>query len=60
MEGATCPVSTRWEGDGTVQGDGLEAEWRPNGPTDRVRVGIRSRGGVAILSLRADGVADVV
>lgn len=60
LEGATCAVSTRWEGDGIVQGDGLEAEWRPVGPTDRVRVGIRSRGGVSILSLRADGVTDVV
>lgn len=60
LEGANCAVSTRWEGDGIVRGDGLDAEWHPTGPMDRVRVGIRSRGGVAILSLRADGVADVV
>jgi len=60
LEGATCAVSTRWEADGTVQGQGLEAEWHPSGPTDRVRVAIRSRGGVAILSMRADGVVDTV
>lgn len=54
LEGAHVPVSTRWEADGTVAFDGLEAEWQPNGPTDRVRVAIRSRGGVAVLSLRAD------
>lgn len=60
LEGANCAITTRWEGDGIVQGDGLEVEWRPVGPTDRIRVGIRSRGGVAILSLRADGATDVV
>ncbi len=60
LEGANCAITTRWEGDGIVQGDGLEAEWRPVGPTDRIRVGIRSRGGVAILSLRADGATEVV
>lgn len=60
IEGANWAVTTRWEADGIVQGDGLEAQWYPKGPMDRVRVGIRSRGGVAILSLRADGVSEVV
>lgn len=60
IEGVNCAITTRWEADGVVQGDGLTAEWYPTGPMDRVRVGIRSRGGVAILSLRADGVSEVV
>ena len=54
LEGASVPVSTRWEADGELDGAGLAIRWRPEGPTDRVRVAIRSRGGVAVLSLRAD------
>ncbi|HZF52782.1 MAG TPA: hypothetical protein VE093_29200, partial [Polyangiaceae bacterium] len=52
--GLTTPISTRWEADGDVIGDGPEVRWRPLGPADRVRVAIRSRGGVAVLSLRAE------
>jgi hypothetical protein len=52
--GLTTPVSTRWEADGDLIGDGPEIRWRPLGPADRVRVAIRSRGGVAVLSLRAE------
>lgn len=46
-------VSTRWEADGAIEGAGVEVRWRPLGPADRVRVAVRSRGGVAVLSLRA-------
>lgn len=54
LDGASVPVSTRWEADGDVTGSGAEVRWRPHGPADRVRVAIRSRGGVAVLSLKAD------
>ena len=47
-------MSTRWEADGEVTGNGIEVRWRPSDAADRVRVAIRSRGGVAVLSLRAD------
>lgn len=60
LEGVTVPVSTRWEADGEVQGSGVEVRWRPDGPADRVRVAIRSRGGVAVLSLRADEASGAV
>jgi radical SAM superfamily enzyme YgiQ (UPF0313 family) len=53
VDGITTLVSTRWEAEGDVIGDGLEIRWRPSGPADRVRVAIRSRGGVAVLSLKA-------
>jgi radical SAM superfamily enzyme YgiQ (UPF0313 family) len=46
--------STRWEADGEIEGTGAEVRWRPREPADRVRVAIRTRGGVAVLSLRAD------
>lgn len=51
-----CPVraiSTRWEGDGEVDGDGREARWVPGNDTDQVRVGVRSAGGVVVATLRA-------
>jgi radical SAM superfamily enzyme YgiQ (UPF0313 family) len=54
LDGASVPVSTRWEADGDVEGAGAEIRWTPSGPCDRVRVAIRSRGGVAVLSLRAE------
>jgi hypothetical protein len=54
LEGLTALVSTRWEGDGEIEGAGPEVRWRPTEPSDRLRVAIRSRGGVAVLSLRAE------
>jgi hypothetical protein len=54
LQGLTALVSTRWEGDGPIEGAGPEIRWRPTGPADRVRVAVRSRGGIAILSLRAE------
>jgi hypothetical protein len=44
-------VSTRWEAEGAVEGDGLEVLWLPSGPHDRLRLAVRSRGGVAVVSL---------
>jgi hypothetical protein len=54
IEGARGQVSVRWEADGAIEGSGLEVRWRPEGARDRARVAIRTRGGVAVLSLRAD------
>jgi hypothetical protein len=51
--------STRWEADGKItrdDGDGGEIRWEPAGPSDRVRVAIRTRGGVSVLSMRSDEV----
>ncbi len=47
-------VSTRWEGDGEVIGDGTSVIWKPRAKTDRLRVAVRSKGGVAVVSLRAE------
>jgi radical SAM superfamily enzyme YgiQ (UPF0313 family) len=57
IEGTRARFSTRWEADGEVAGDGPEVRWRPAGPGDRVRVAVRSRGGVAILSLKPEDAA---
>ncbi len=48
------PASTRWEAQGDVIGSGAEVCWRPSGACDRLRVAVRTRGGVAVISLRAD------
>ena len=54
LVGAGEQVSTRWEADGAVRGDGLRVAWTPSCAEDRLRVAVRSRGGVAVKSLRAD------
>jgi hypothetical protein len=54
VEGTRARVSVRWEAEGEIVGSGSEVRWRPSGPADRVRVAVRARGGVAVLSLRAD------
>jgi hypothetical protein len=46
-------ISTRWQATGHVAGDGGEVVWRPSSTADQVRVAVRSRGGVAVVSLRA-------
>jgi len=48
-----APITTRWEADGTVVGKGNEVTWRPRRDSDRIRVAVRSAGGVAVLSLQA-------
>jgi radical SAM superfamily enzyme YgiQ (UPF0313 family) len=52
------PVTTRWEATGEVTGVGqelarTEVTWTPSSPTDLLRVAVRTRGGVAVLELRA-------
>lgn len=51
--GGEDAMSIRWEG---VEGTTLETRevsWTPTGPFDQLRVAVRTRGGVAITSLRA-------
>lgn len=47
------PLSLRWEGDGAIEGEGREVLWRPSSGNDQIRVGARTRGGVAVATLRA-------
>lgn len=47
------PASARWEGDGAITEEGVVARWAPAGPEDQLRVAVRTRGGVAVLALRA-------
>jgi hypothetical protein len=56
VEGIVGAASARWEGDGVIDDDGLSARWTPAGPDDQLRVALRTRGGVAVLALRASEV----
>jgi hypothetical protein len=53
LSGVRGEVTTRWEADGDVIGKGTEITWRPRSESERLRVAVRSRGGVAVLTLRA-------
>ncbi len=53
IEGGPAAIGTRWESDGEVEGDGRSLLWRPRDDDDRLRVAVRSEGGVAIVSISA-------
>jgi anaerobic magnesium-protoporphyrin IX monomethyl ester cyclase len=54
LEGGPEAVGLRWEGEGTIEGDGRVVRWRPaSAADDTLRVAVRARGGLALVSLRA-------
>jgi hypothetical protein len=56
IEDVPGTYGTRWEAEGVVDGDGPEITWRPASDRSHVRVAVRSRHGVAVVSLRASDV----
>ena len=56
LSGGPDAISTRWQSDGAIEGDGREVAWEPASPDDQLRVAVRSRGGVSIATLRASEV----
>ena len=54
--GVSGAFSTRWESDGVRFGAGREILWTPTSEQDQLRVAVRSRGGVAVVTLRAGSV----
>ncbi|MBN2195184.1 MAG: radical SAM protein [Polyangiaceae bacterium] len=53
LVGGETEMSIRWEGEGVIEGAEREIRWRPVSPDDQLRVGVRTRGGVAVATLRA-------
>ena len=47
---------TRWEAEGTIDGDGAVVEWVPASAEDQIAVAVRTRGGIAVVTLRASAV----
>jgi radical SAM superfamily enzyme YgiQ (UPF0313 family) len=57
VEVGATPINTRWQGDGVIEGEGAEIAWTPASSDDAIRVAVRSKGGVAVVSLRAGELA---
>jgi len=51
--GGADAMTLRWEGDGIIEGEGREVLWRPGSGSDQLRLGTRTVGGVAVVTLRA-------
>lgn len=56
VEDVLGSYGTRWEAEGEVTGEGPEIAWRPASDRSHVRVAVRSRHGVAVVTLRASDV----
>jgi radical SAM superfamily enzyme YgiQ (UPF0313 family) len=59
VRGLREPASTRWDAAGHVDGEGTSVKWKPESPNDLLRVVVRTKGGVAILELRAKAIDGV-
>ena len=46
-------VTTRWQCEGRVEGEGREVLWVPESTSDHLTCAVRSDGGIAVVSLRA-------
>lgn len=55
LVGGPQTVSTLWQSDGRIVGDGRTVTWYPESDTDQISVAVRTRGGIAVLAVRAKG-----
>jgi hypothetical protein len=56
VEGGPSTIGTKWEAEGSIDGDGREVRWTPSDDRDTLRVAVRARGGFAVVSVRAGAV----
>lgn len=56
IEGGPENVTARWEASGQVIGTGREVEWVPDSEDDQIRLAVRAKGGIAVVSLRVSEV----
>ncbi len=56
VAGVRESFGTRWEAEGAIEGDGPSVAWRPASAEDQIAVAVRTRGGVAVVTLRASSV----
>lgn len=56
LQGGPESISIRWQSDGRIEGDSREVTWTPAHDEDQLRVAVRSKGGVAVVSVRAGDV----
>ncbi len=48
---------TRWQAQGTIDGEGAEVLWKPSSDEDQIDVAVRTRDGVSVTLLRLEQVA---
>ncbi|MCA9670768.1 MAG: B12-binding domain-containing radical SAM protein [Myxococcales bacterium] len=53
LVGGPAAVTTRWQCEGRVEGEGREVLWVPESTSDHLTCAVRSDGGIAVVSLRA-------
>ena len=58
LRGAPRHVTLRWQTRGELTGEGRDVRWIPEDDRDQLRVAVRSRGGVAVTSVRARDVPE--
>jgi hypothetical protein len=56
LQGDEEAMSLRWQTEGRVMGEGPDVLWVPASEEDQLSVGVRTRGGVAVVSLRCKDV----
>lgn len=56
LSGVPSDLSTRWQAQGQVEGEGAEVLWTPSSDEDQLDVAVRTNDGVAITLLRLDQV----
>jgi radical SAM superfamily enzyme YgiQ (UPF0313 family) len=47
---------TRWEAEGAIDGEGPSVLWQPASAEDQLAVAVRTRGGIAVVTIRASSV----
>jgi hypothetical protein len=52
VEGVDQAFSTRWQAQGTIDGEGAEVRWRPSSDEDQLDVAVRTVDGLSFASLR--------
>jgi hypothetical protein len=58
VQGGPQAMNYRWHSHGAIEGDGRQVRWTPDGADDHIRVAVRSKGGVAVVSVRGRSVRD--
>jgi hypothetical protein len=53
VQGVRDAFQARWESEGAIEGEGSEVRWMPATSSDRLAVAVRTRGGIAVVSIAA-------
>lgn len=56
VEDVPIAFGARWESDGEIRGEGPSVEWVPASAMDQLRVAVRTRSGIAVVTIRASEV----